>query len=60
MVPKLRKGGYIPFFITEKKRAEQALISVIQEAYINGASVERIVKEMGIEGILRFTGITDK
>ena len=54
MVPKLRKGGYIPFFITEKKRAEQALISVVQEAYINGVStrkIERIAKEMGIDGI---------
>jgi len=54
MIPKLRKGGYIPFFITEKKRAEQALISVVQEAYINGVStrkIERIAKEMGIDGI---------
>lgn len=54
MIPKLRKGGYIPFFITEKKRAEQALISVIQEAYINGVStrkIERVSKEMGIDGI---------
>ena len=54
MVPKLRKGGYIPFFITEKKRAEQALVSVVQEAYINGVStrkIERIAKEMGIDGI---------
>ena len=54
MIPKLRKGGYIPFFITEKKRAEQALMSVIQEAYINGVStrkIERVAKEMGIDGI---------
>jgi len=54
MVPKLRKGGYIPFFITEKKRAEQALMSVIQEAYINGVStrkIERLAKEMGIDNI---------
>lgn len=54
MVPKLRKGGYVPFFITEKKRAEQALISVVQEAYINGIStrkIERVAKEMGIGGI---------
>jgi hypothetical protein len=24
-VPKLRKGGYIPFFVTERKRSELAL-----------------------------------
>lgn len=33
VIPKLRKGGYIPFFVTEKKRSEQALIEVIQEAW---------------------------
>ena len=31
----LRKGGYIPFFITERKRSEQALVALIQEAFIN-------------------------
>lgn len=29
LVPKLRKGGYIPFFITEKFRSETTLIIVI-------------------------------
>jgi len=28
MIPKLRKGGYVPFFIFERRRSEQALISV--------------------------------
>jgi hypothetical protein len=36
LVPKVRKGGYVPFFVTEKKRSEQALIQVAHEAYING------------------------
>ena len=35
-VPKLRNGGYIPFFVSEKRRSEAALMNVIQEAYING------------------------
>jgi transposase-like protein len=54
MIPKVRKGGYIPFFITERKRSEQALISMIQEAYINGVStrkIERLAKELGIENV---------
>jgi transposase-like protein len=54
MVPKLRQGGYVPFFVTAKKRSEEALIGIIQEAYINGVStrkIERLAKEMGIEGI---------
>lgn len=42
MVPKLRKGGYIPFFVNEKKRSEVALLNVIQEAYINGVSTRKI------------------
>lgn len=41
-IPKVRKGGYIPFFITERKRSEQALILLIQEAFINGVSTRKI------------------
>lgn len=54
LVPKLRNGGYIPFFLQEKKRSETALISLIQEAYVNGVStrkVERLAKALGIEGL---------
>jgi len=54
LIPKIRKGGYIPFFITEKKRSEQALIAMIKEAYVNGVStrkIERLTKELGIENI---------
>jgi putative transposase len=54
LVPKLRQGGYIPFFVTERKRSEQALIQVVQEAFINGVStrkIERLAKSMGIEGL---------
>ena len=41
LVPKLRKGGYVPFFVSEKSRSEAALLGVIQEAYINGVSTRR-------------------
>ena len=54
LVPKVRKGGYIPFFVTEKKRSEQALIQVVQEAFINGVStrkIERLARSLGIESI---------
>jgi transposase-like protein len=37
-VPKVRKGGYIPFFVSERRRSEQALIAVVQEAFVNGVS----------------------
>jgi len=54
LVPKLRNGGYIPFFLQEKKRSETALISLIREAYVNGVStrkMERLAKSLGIEGL---------
>ena len=54
LVPKLRQGGYVPFFVTEKKLSEQALIRVVQEAFINGVStrkMERLAQSLGIEGI---------
>ena len=56
LVPKVRSGGYIPFFLTEKKRSEAALIQVVQEAFVNGVStrkMEKLAKSLGIEGISR-------
>ncbi len=55
-VPKLRKGGYIPFFVSEKSRSEAALMNVIQEAYINGVStrkIKRLANSLGIGPISR-------
>jgi transposase-like protein len=54
LVPKVRKGGYIPFFISERRRSEQALIAVVQEAFVNGVStrkIERLAQALGIENI---------
>jgi putative transposase len=54
LVPKIRKGGYVPFFISERRRSEQVLIAVVQEAFINGVStrkIERLARAMGIENI---------
>ncbi len=56
MVPKIRNGGYIPFFVEARKRSEAALMNVIQEAYINGVStrkIEKLAKTLGIESISR-------
>ncbi len=53
-IPKLRNGGYVPFFVVEPKRSEQALIQVVQEAFVNGVStrkIERLAKALGIEGM---------
>lgn len=56
MVPKVRKGGYIPFFITDLRRSKAAFIQVVQEAYINGVStrkMEKLAKLLGIERLSR-------
>lgn len=53
-VPKVREGGYVPSFIEHRKRSEQALISVIQEAVVQGVStrkIEVVLEEFGIAGV---------
>ena len=56
-VPKLRSGVYSPeFLLTPRRRAEQALVAVICQAYVEGVSTRRVddlVKAMGIEGMSR-------
>jgi len=56
MVPKLRSRGYIPFFVTERKRSEAALIQVIQEAFVQGVStrkMEKLAHSLGIKNLSR-------
>ncbi len=33
-VLKVRRGGYMPFFVSERQRQKEALIAVVQEAHI--------------------------
>jgi putative transposase len=56
LIPKVRSGGYIPFFVTERKRREAALIQVVQEAFIQGVStrkMDKLAKSLGIENLSR-------
>lgn len=53
-IPKVRQGGYQPFFLVNKQRSEAALMSVIQECWINGVStrkMRRVFNAFGIEDI---------
>jgi putative transposase len=53
-VPKLRRGSYFPEFLEPRRASEQALVAVIQEAYIGGLStrdVDNLVKTMGMSGV---------
>lgn len=51
-VPKLRSGSYFPEWLLERRRrAEQALMSVVATAYLLGVStrrVERLAAELGV------------
>ena len=57
-VPKLRQGTYFPGFLEARKTSEQALVAVIQEAWISGVSTRRVddlVQAMGLSGISKST-----
>jgi putative transposase len=50
-IPRLRQGSYFPSFLEPRRRAEQALVAVVQEAYVNGVStrkVDRLVEQLGL------------
>ena len=51
-IPKLRAGSYFPHTLLEpRKRGEQALLSVVQQAYVCGVStrrVDQLVETLGL------------
>jgi transposase-like protein len=55
-IPRLRTGSYFPSFLEPRTRSEQALVAVVQEAYVNGVStrkVDRLVTQLGLTGMSR-------
>ena len=53
-VPRVRDGSYFPSLLEPRKRAERALVAVVQEAYVGGVStrqVDELVKALGLDGI---------
>ncbi len=53
-VPRVRDGGYIPSLLEPRRRAERALLAVVQEAYVQGVSTRRVdalVQALGMQGI---------
>lgn len=55
MIPKLRSGpSYMPSFLEPRSRAEQAMVAVVCEAYVNGVStrkVTRICQQFGLTDV---------
>jgi putative transposase len=50
-IPKLRRGSYFPSFLQPRKRSEQALVAVVQQAYVCGVStrrVDQLVESLGL------------
>ena len=53
-IPKLRKGSYFPSLLEPRRRAERALLAVIQSAYVEGVStrkVDELLQALGLTGI---------
>ncbi len=53
-IPKITRGVYFPSLLEPRRRAEKALASVVQEAYVKGVStrkVDDLVRALGMEGI---------
>lgn len=53
-IPKVRPGSYFPSLLQPRRRAEHALLTVVQEAYVHGVStrkVDDLVKGLGLDGI---------
>ena len=50
-IPKLRRGSYFPSFLEPRRRSEQALLNVVQQAYVSGVStrkVDQLVESLGL------------
>jgi putative transposase len=55
-VPRVRDGSYFPSLLEPRRRAERALLAVVQEAYVLGVStrrVEDLVEALGIASLSR-------
>ena len=53
-VPRVRDGSFFPSLLEPRRRAERALVAVVQEAYVHGVSTRRVddlVQALGMTGI---------
>jgi putative transposase len=53
-IPKLRAGSYFPSLLEPRRRAERALLAVVQEAYVHGVStrkVDDLLWALGLDGM---------
>lgn len=53
-IPKLRAGSYFPSLLEPRRRAERALLAVVQQAYVQGVStrkVDDLLQALGLTGV---------
>jgi transposase-like protein len=53
-IPKVRPGTYFPSLLQPRRRAEHALLAVVQEPYVHGVStrkVDELMKALGLDGV---------
>src|SRR4051794_15480525 len=66
-IPKLRQGSYFPGFLAPRRRSEQALVAVVQQAYVCGVStrrVDQLIESLGLRisksEVSRIAGLLDE
>ncbi len=62
-IPGLRERRYFPSLLQPRRRAEHALLAVIQEAYMHEVStrkVDELVRALGLEGLARASGLNPR
>ena len=66
-IPKIRQGSYFPSILEPRRRSEQALLAVIQQAYVCGVStrrVDQLVESLGLRvsksEVSRICGVLDE
>ena len=66
-IPRIRQGSYFPSFLQPRKRSEQALVAVVQQAYVCGVStrrVDQLVESLGLRisksEVSRIAGLLDE
>src|SRR3954468_22090047 len=53
-IPKVTPGTYFPSLLQPRRRAEHALLAVVQEAYVHGVctrKVDDLMKALGLDGM---------
>jgi len=66
-IPKIRQGSYFPSILEPRRRSEQALLAVVQQAYVCGVStrrVDQLVESLGLRisksEVSRICGLLDE